>query len=119
MDFIQVNIPATDQEVDNILKELCEEFDTTLTMKDVKADLAKRPKMAKFLETHTKQHKYFFCIKKCSGCEYCTEKRYTEKELHFLPVPITTDEEHYQPFEVSYFHELIVVVKVWLHIHMF
>ena len=68
------------------------------------ADLAKRPKITKYLVTHTKQHKYFFYILRIWMMHI--EWR-TDEELHFLHVPITPDEEHYQPFEVIYFHELI------------
>ena len=38
VDFLQVNIPETDRNVNSLKKELCEECDTTLTMNDEKGD---------------------------------------------------------------------------------
>ena len=53
------------------------------------ADLAKRPKITKYLVTHTKQHKYFFFILRIWMMHI--EWR-TDEELHFLYVPITPEE---------------------------
>ena len=50
---------------------------------------------------------YSFCIKKCgeSTCEMCQPVHLPSevlKSLHFLPDPVPSDNEHYQPFDKVY-----------------
>lgn len=99
----QVQEPAEGKAVEKIITQLQDEFDRALSMKDVKSSFSQgtRPRMAKFLDSHTRQHRYFLCIKKCGeeSCLHCSKPRLSQK-MHFLPVPVL-DGEHYKPFQVS------------------
>ena len=98
---IKVRPAATDDQVERVTRRLRLWFDPELSAKDVKSTLPKRPLFTKFLDTHCKQHKYFFSIQKCDGCEWCTTRR-DATETHHLPTPVLADDgEHYRPFAVS------------------
>ena len=68
------------------------------------SDLARRPKLRTFLQSHTKSSHYSFSVVKCTSerCDVCFTRRLpADVILAHLPDPVPqADGEHYKQFQV-------------------
>ena len=79
-------------------------IDPAITSSDSMSDLARRPKLRTFLQSHTKSSHYSFSVVKCTSerCDVCFTRRLpADVILAHLPDPVPqADGEHYKQFQV-------------------
>ena len=111
---LKLNPPITEEQVQEVKVQLVTMFPGLNLDAVTKQSAAKCESLTKWIQCHCQERQYCFQIGKCSEKNCCPPQRLNEKQIHWLPDPVTdASGEHYLPLE-----EIIGTEPLMLHVQV-